>query len=68
MGKTVTTHKLGDPSICPVLVWAEMVKCLLTVPSVTPKTTVNRIAHGQTTQLTTANNILDDICNAVTRL
>eukprot|EP00957_Ditylum_brightwellii_P179260 13655901-Ditylum_brightwellii.AAC.1 len=51
MGETVTMHRSGDPSLCPVLAWAETVKHLLAIPSVSPLTTVNTVVHANSTRL-----------------
>eukprot|EP00957_Ditylum_brightwellii_P032055 2430786-Ditylum_brightwellii.AAC.1 len=61
MGDTVTMHKSGEPTLCPVLAWAETVKRLLVLPSVSPATPVNTVAQANSTRTIMATEILDDI-------
>eukprot|EP00957_Ditylum_brightwellii_P029349 2218653-Ditylum_brightwellii.AAC.1 len=68
MGDTITMHKSGDPTLCPVLAWAETVKRLLILPSASPTTPVNTVAQAHSTRPITATKILDDIRSTVTRM
>jgi hypothetical protein len=38
---TITQHRTSDPTLCPVKIWAKIIKRLLKYPSTTPDTTVN---------------------------
>jgi hypothetical protein len=38
---TISQHKSGDNTLCPVRIWASIIKRITSYPSSTPKTTVN---------------------------
>jgi hypothetical protein len=38
---TITQHRTFDPELCPVHIWAAIIKCILSYPETGPKTSIN---------------------------